>query len=135
MSPFLLKSHRRIMVPVLAAVILALAGTPAVRADEVEVSLAMNPWIGYGPWYIAKDKGFDKAHGVSIQFVTMASYEAFNTALAAGNVNSGHAVVTSALQLQNAGVPFKAVLFQDISTTGDAIIAGPDVKGIGDLIG
>lgn len=131
----LLKSSRNLVAGLAAALAIASMGISAARADEVNVSLAMNPWIGYGPWYIAKAKGFDKSHGVSIQFVTMGSYEAFNTALAAGNVDSGHAVVTSALQLQNAGVAFKAVLFQDISTTGDAVIAGASVKTAKDLAG
>ena len=33
---------------------------------ETPVKVGINPWIGYGPWYIAKEKGFDKANGVDI---------------------------------------------------------------------
>ena len=32
-------------------------------AALVKVSMGINPWIGYAPWYIAQEKGFFAAHG------------------------------------------------------------------------
>ena len=108
---------------------------PARAADAQKISVGINAWIGYGPWYIAKEKGLDLANGIDIDFVNLSSNDDFKSTLAAGSVDSTHALITSALQYQAAGIKFRIALFQDISTTADAIIATPDITTLADLKG
>lgn len=135
MTPFRSGLSRRRLLKLLPPFALAPLSACSAPTDVIDVSLAMNPWIAYGLWYIAKARGFDRAHGVSLGFVTLNSVEAFQSALAAGTVDSGHVALTAAITLQDAGVAFKAVLFQDISTTGDALIAGAAIRRVEDLRG
>jgi NitT/TauT family transport system substrate-binding protein len=36
-------------------------------AALTELKIATQPWIGYGPWYIAQAKGFFEKHGLKVE--------------------------------------------------------------------
>ena len=40
-------------------------------ADAGSLKLAHSTWVGYGPFYIARDKGFFKDEGVDVELVIM----------------------------------------------------------------
>jgi NitT/TauT family transport system substrate-binding protein len=104
-------------------------------ADPVKLSIATQPWIGYGPWYIAKAKGYDLKNGVDFSFTSFTENKDLYAAVGSGRIDSTEALVSSALRFQAANIPLKVVLFQDVSTTADAIIAGPGIDSAADLKG
>ena len=99
------------------------------------VSMGTQPWIGYGPWYIAKEKGFDKQHGVALNLVVFSTDSDVTSAFASGQINSTNAASASAARLLSSYQDQTIVLFEDISTTADAIIAGPSISTVQDLKG
>ena len=50
------------------AVLAALGFNPA-KAETI--SIAHSTWVGYGPLYIARDKGFFKKNGVDVELIVM----------------------------------------------------------------
>ncbi len=58
----------------LAILLLGLAVVPALGAKTAKadtVTIAHSTWVGYGPLYIARDKGFFKQNGVNVDLVVM----------------------------------------------------------------
>ncbi len=107
----------------------------AAPEDAVEMSVAINPWIGYGPWYVAEAKGFDYEHGVDLNFVNFVDNKDLYAAVASGRLDSTHALVSTALRFQSSGVPLKVALFQDISTEADALIGVEGIASVEELRG
>jgi NitT/TauT family transport system substrate-binding protein len=104
-------------------------------AEATKLTLAINPWIGYGPWYVAKAKGFDRENGVDLDFVNFVENKDLYAAVGSGRINSTEALVSSALRFQASKIPLKVVLFQDISTKADAMMAAPGINSVKDLKG
>ncbi|HET6447695.1 MAG TPA: ABC transporter substrate-binding protein [Conexibacter sp.] len=100
-----------------------------------KMSIAINPWIGYGPWYIAKAKGFDKQNGVDLDFVNFVENKDLYAAVASGRIDSTNALVSTAMTFQQAHIPLKVGLFEDISTDADAMVAAPGIDSVAQLKG
>ena len=52
-----------------AAAFVVLAGQAPAEVDTV--TIAHSTWVGYGPLYIARDKGFFEKNGVDVELVVM----------------------------------------------------------------
>lgn len=104
-------------------------------AEAVKMTVAINPWIGYGPWYVAKAKGFDRQNGVDLSFVNFVENKDLYAAVGSGRIDSTHALVSTALRFQASKIPIKVALFQDISTKADALIAKPGIATVAELKG
>jgi NitT/TauT family transport system substrate-binding protein len=110
-------------------------GASAAPKDAVELSVAINPWIGYGPWYVAAAQGFDHDHGVDLKFVNFVDNKDLYAAVASGRLDSTHALVSTALRFQATKVPLKVALFQDVSTKADALIGAKGISSVAGLRG
>jgi NitT/TauT family transport system substrate-binding protein len=108
---------------------------PAVAGQITELKLATQPWIGYGPWYIAQEKGFFEERGLKVELVEFATDQDLNSGLAAGKFDGANIATHTSAILRDAGVDVKAVLLMDASYEADAIIAGESIKTIADLKG
>ena len=56
-------------------------------ADAGSLKLAHSTWVGYGPFYIARDKGFFKEEGVDVELVIMEDTPIKMGALMAGQID------------------------------------------------
>lgn len=101
----------------------------------VEMSIALNPWVGYGPWYVAKAEGFDVENGVSLEFVDFVDNKDLYAAVASERIDSTEALVSTSFRFQASEIPLKIALFQDISTGADAIIGAEGIGSVADLRG
>jgi len=127
----------------LAAAIGLFAGTAAQAGSAIPTTpepgtfkLGIEPWLGYGQWYVAKEKGLFKKHGLSdVQIVNFSEDKDINAALASGELDAANIATHTAMGMVAAGLPVKIVLLLDVSMTADAIIAGKDIKTISDLKG
>lgn len=106
-----------------------------VKTEAGELRMGMDPWIGYGPWYIAQQKGIFKKNGLNdVQLVNFDEYKDRLAAFASGQMDFMNLPTQAALQLLETGVPVHIVLLLDFSLDADAIL-GDRVNSITDLKG
>lgn len=104
-------------------------------AELTVVGMGTQPWIGYGPWDIAKAKGFDKDHGIDLQLSTFTTDADVTSAFASNKIVATNAASITVTRLLDKYEDQAIVLVEDVSTTADAIIAGPSVTSVADLKG
>lgn len=103
------------------------AGTPS-------FTIATNAWIGYGPWYVAVDQGFDVEEGVAIDLVDIEDPSAFRAAALSGDVDGANFATSDWLKNYDK-LNMPVVLLQDVSTGADAIVATAGISSPADLKG
>jgi len=108
------------------------APAPAV-ADPVKI--AANTWVGFGPLWLARDKGFFQKRGVEVEITpvekTAEKYKAFIEGkfdLAAGGAGTSVQYITEPDQLQY-------VIGLDDSNGGDGVVAKNEITSLADLKG
>lgn len=123
-----------------ALLAVATAAQPTMAQDlPVEpgvFKLAISPWLGYGMWYVAQEKGFFKANGLEgVELTNFVEDKDMGAAIAAGQVNGGNESIQQLLAKVQAGLPVKGVLLLDASTKADAILVNSEIKTVADLKG
>jgi NitT/TauT family transport system substrate-binding protein len=112
------------------------ASTRTHSANTVTINMGTEPWIGYGPWWVAKAKGFDKANGINLNMINFTTDADRESAFAAQKTDMSNVPTHALAKILNAGSsPFKTVLFEDISMTADAMIGPKDITSIKQLKG
>ena len=128
----------------LATLLLAACGgddsTTATSGDGsggvTEVGIGTQPWIGYGPLWIADAKGFDTDHGVDIKLVNFSTDQDLETGFASGKFQGASNANNTYIRLASLGVDFTVTLMEDFSLSADAIVScNPDIQSINDLAG
>ena len=109
------------------------ASLPAVEPGTFQ--MGTEPWIGYGPWWIADQKGLFAQNGVQAQITNFNTDADINAALISGQINGANIATHTALRLASEGTPITIVLLLDQSNAADAIVAGKDITSIADLKG
>jgi NitT/TauT family transport system substrate-binding protein len=99
---------------------------PSVAAAPVKVRIGTQPWIGYGPWWIAKEKNLFAKYGLDAELVDFVEDKEVNAAFASGNMEAANLATHTAIKLFSVGVDLKLVLLEDVSTSADAILAGEE---------
>lgn len=128
------KPRLTIVTLILAASMLAGCSAPA-ATGPVKVRIGTQPWIGYGPWWIAKEKGMFEKYGLEAELVDFIEDKEVNAAFASGEMEAANLATHTAIKLFSVGVDLKLVLLEDVSTSADAILAGDDITSIADLKG
>ncbi|WP_084627087.1 aliphatic sulfonate ABC transporter substrate-binding protein [Pseudoclavibacter soli] len=104
-------------------------------ADSDTISIATQPWLGYGPWYIAEENGYFEDQGVDAKITSFDDDSQMTAALGSGEVDIANAASHTALQWLENGQEGYIALLLDTSLTADAVLAGPNVNSISDLKG
>jgi NitT/TauT family transport system substrate-binding protein len=110
-----------------------LAGQAPARADTI--TIAHSTWVGYGPLYIARDKGFFKENGVDVDLVVMEDPKERFPTLMADRIQMIASTVDTALLYMKQPDDYKYIVAIDDSNGGDGIVANKDIKTIADLKG
>jgi len=105
----------------------------AARADAIKIG--HSTWVGYGPLYIAREKGFFKAHGVDVELVKVEKPTDRFPAMMAGKIDLIASTVDTALIYMKTADQFQYVVAIDDSNGGDGIVATKDIKTVADLKG
>ena len=114
-----------------ATSLLALAST----ADAGELKLGHSTWVGYGPFYIARDKGFFKEEGVDVELVIMEDTPIKMGALMAGQLDLVASTVDEFPIYMKPGIGLHYILAVDNSKGGDGIVANKDITSVEGLKG
>jgi NitT/TauT family transport system substrate-binding protein len=117
-----------------AGIAVAIAIMPGQSRAET-VKLAHSTWVGYGPLYIAQEKGFFKKHGVDVELVIMEEPKDRFPAMLAGKIDMIASTVDTAILYLRKPDEFQYVVAIDDSNGGDGIVAKKDIKSLSDLKG
>ena len=104
-------------------------------AGAEPLKLGHSTWVGYGPLYIAKDKGFFKDEGLDVELIVMEDPKIRFPALAAGQIDVAVTTVDTMLNFLNDHQNYRYLFALDDSKGGDGIVANKDIKTIADLKG
>ena len=104
-----------------------------VQAETVKIGL--QPWLGYGPLWIAEQQGFFEKNGVDVELINFTWDQDVAAALASGNIQVISAATNTVILNINNGVPLKGFMVMDGSTTADAVLAGSNIASIAELKG
>src|SRR5438105_10330515 len=110
-----------------------LAGVQPASADTIKI--AHSTWVGYGPLYIARDKGIFKKNGVEVDLVVMEDPKERFPTLMADKIQMIASTVDTALLYMKKPDDFQYVVAIDDSNGGDGIVANKDINTIADLKG
>lgn len=114
-------------------VALAAAAPAPARADTIKI--AHSTWVGYGPLYIARDKGIFKKNGVDVELIVVEDPKERFPTLMADKIDFIASTVDTALLYLKTPQDFQYVVAIDDSNGGDGIVANKDIKTIADLKG
>jgi NitT/TauT family transport system substrate-binding protein len=111
------------------------SAAPLPAVEEGTFQMGIEPWIGYGPWWIADQNGHFAENGVQAQITNFNTDADINAALVSGQINGANIATHTALRLASEGTPITIVLLLDQSNAADAIVAGKDITSVADLKG
>lgn len=110
-------------------------GTVTAVPARTTIRMGTQPWIGYGPWWIAGEKGFFAAEGLDVKFVDFVTDSEVNAAFAANQMDVANIATHTSMKLFTNEVDLQVVLLEDASYAADAILAGAGVATMADLRG
>ena len=102
-------------------------------ADTRTYRIALGPWVGFGPLYLARDKGFFKEQGVDVDLIVLTGVAERNSALKSGKLDALAAPVDYFALSAGNGVVATIVMAIDESVGGDGIVARKSIKSFQDL--
>ena len=114
-----------------AASILAMASA----AEAGSIKLGHSTWVGYGPFYIARDKGFFREEGVDVELVIMEDTPIKMGALMAGQLDLVASTIDEFPIYMKPGIGLRYVLAVDNSKGGDGIVSNKDITDVAGLKG
>lgn len=105
------------------------------KPESGVIKMGIEPWIGYGPWYIAQQEGYFKKLGLNVKIINFNTDAQREAAFASGNTDVTNMPTHTALRFEQQGVAGRIVLLEDESLTADAVIAQPPYTSIKSLKG
>ena len=117
-----------------AAVAAGLIATVA-AAEAGTMRLGMTTWVGYGPMFLARDKGFFKENGLDVELQIIEDAALYMAAVAAGQLDGNASTIDEIMKYRSEEFCFKAVVALDDSFGGDGVLVRDDVNSLKDLKG
>lgn len=103
--------------------------------ENVPFTLAFSTWVGYGPFFIAQEKGYFEKYGINPKITIIDDESQFAAALASDAIQSlAHVLDREVISAAN-DVEEKVVLALDQSSGGDGIVASKEIQSPKDLVG
>lgn len=139
-------TRRGLHLACVAAVALAACQAPAPAASPTPqpspsatpapvVRIGLGPWVGFGPFYLAQEKGFFAAAGVRVELKVLTGLAERNSALQSGAIDALAAPVDYFVLAAGNRLETTIVMAVDESTGGDGIVARKSIRRVADLRG
>jgi NitT/TauT family transport system substrate-binding protein len=110
--------------------------TPAVEiAELVPLRLAVSSWVGYGPLWLAEERGFFDEEGVAVDLNLIEVSADRITAMQADRLDASATTIDTWTLFAAQGADLVQVLAVDESAGGDGIVAKQEITSIADLAG
>jgi NitT/TauT family transport system substrate-binding protein len=120
-------------VSIITALVVTAAASQVVDAKPLRIGYAI--WVGFGPLFVAQEKGFFAQEGLEVELIDMALPEALHAGLLAGQIDVGSGTIDDMLPTFDPEQPYVCVMGIDESLGADGIIANKDIRSIADLKG
>jgi NitT/TauT family transport system substrate-binding protein len=114
-------------------VLLSLSLAGAASAEPLKIRYSI--WVGYGPLFIAKEKGYFKDEKVEVQLVNVEDPKEGFFAMSAGRLDGVVSTIDTMVLYLKTGKEFQYVLALDDSAGGDGIVARKEIRSVKDLKG
>jgi NitT/TauT family transport system substrate-binding protein len=105
------------------------------QAFAGDLTVGHSTWVGYGPFYIAQEKGFFAEEGVNVEFVLMEDTAIKIGAMFAGQIDIAASTSDEFPIYLQPGTSVRYFMAVDYSNGGDGIVATKDIAGVADLRG
>ena len=93
-------------------------------------------WVGFGPLFVAQDKGFFAKEGIEVSLIRNDDHTAAFAGLADGQVDAVAGGLQDVVIFSEPGEePLQCVLANDDTRGADGIVANKDIRSIADLKG
>jgi NitT/TauT family transport system substrate-binding protein len=105
------------------------------KQDNVPFRIAVVTWVGHGPFYLAKEKGFYKKYDLNIDIQKIEDIGARRSALLAGQLEG---IITSVDAFANGaanGLKAKTIMKLGEGDGADGIVAKQGINSVSDLKG
>jgi NitT/TauT family transport system substrate-binding protein len=109
--------------------------SPATASSLTSVSMGIEPWIGYAPWYIAQQEGYFAKYGLKVNIVNFEEDADRNAALVAGKTNVSNIDTGRTIQFANQKDPAVPLLLEDDSNGADAMMSVKSISTAAQLKG
>jgi NitT/TauT family transport system substrate-binding protein len=109
------------------------SGSSKKSSEPLKVTLPT--WTGYGPLFLAQEKGFFKENGIEVELSIVEGLAERKQALASGKIDGMATALDVQVSLAASKIPVSVVWVLDDSYGGDGILVKNDINGIQDLKG
>jgi len=106
-----------------------------ISSEPIKAKLAILTWVGYGPFFVAKEKDLFKKHGVDIDLVKIEELGARHSAFISGEVQFSISTFDLFANEIAQGLPAVCFVKLDDSYGADGIVAKKEISSIKDLKG
>ncbi len=119
------------------AIIVCLLFVPGCRKQEGlhKYRIGLGPFVGFGPLYLAQQKGFFKDAGIDAELIVLTGLAERNSALKAGRIDALAAPVDYFVLSAGNNLSATIAMAIDESNGADGIVATNDIKTVADLRG
>ncbi len=112
-----------------------LVGSSCRPSGSKTYRIGLGPWVGFGPLYLAQEKGFFKDAGVAVDLNVLTGLAERNSALRSGQVDGLAAPVDYFVLSAGNHLETTIVMEIDESVGGDGIVANKSIQKFEDLRG
>jgi NitT/TauT family transport system substrate-binding protein len=117
------------------AIISSTASLPG-SAEAKPLRIFYFTWVGFGPLFVAQDKGFFAKEGLEVSLIRNDDHTAAFAGLAAGHVDAVAGGLQDAVVFSEPNEdPLQCVLVNDDTRGADGIVASKHIRSIADLRG
>ncbi len=125
-----------LVVGLLVPGVAAAQSTPeATGGETATIRLAVSSWVGYGPLWLAEERGFFDEEGVAVDLTLVEVSADRITAMQADRLDASATTVDTWTLFAAQGADLVQVLAVDESSGGDGIVAKREIASIADLAG
>lgn len=124
-----------LVIMLVAVTILAGCSKNTDATSEDPITIALSPWPGWFFWFLVEEKGFFEKHDVKVKLEWFPVYSDSLQALATGRVDANSQTLSDTIAPLSKDIKLKAVLVNDNSNGGDAIVSTQYINSITDLKG
>ena len=105
------------------------------QKDTNPFKLSVNTWVGFGPFYLAQEKGFFQEEGLDVEIIVMEGTAERKAAMLTNRIDALGDTVDLLVLAIDEGVPSVAVLEVDLSDGADGIVATNNINSVSDFKG
>jgi NitT/TauT family transport system substrate-binding protein len=129
-----MKSQRRFIV-FLLIILFVFLGLACKQKTEEPFKLGLVTWVGFGPFYVAQEKGYYAEEGLKVEIQRIEEVGALRAALISGSLDAIVHTIDSWANAAAEGLPAVCVLKVDESYGGDGLVVKNEINSIRNLKG